>query len=139
MFSHRKGVDGTREQQMLDSATLVESSDTPRWTQFARLFTRPWFERIWVIQEVSSATHAILIYEDQHITLNLLLQAVAKFMRYEFINKLDHNLSRAVDQALRKVSKMKTCREWLADHSLTLVQALCRSRNFKSTDSKDKQ
>ena len=138
VFPHREDVDGTHGQQMRESVILVESSDTGRWTQFTRLFTRPWFERIWVIQEAASATHAILICGNQQITWNLLLKAVTKFMMYEFINKLDHGLRQAVNQALRNVPVMNTCRESLADHSLTLVEALCYSRNFKSTDSRDK-
>jgi hypothetical protein len=39
----------------------LPNTNAKRWIALARLFSRPYFERIWIIQEVVMATRAILI------------------------------------------------------------------------------
>lgn len=39
-----------------------------RWNQFFALFNRPWFSRLWIIQEVVMARNAIVLYDHTRIS-----------------------------------------------------------------------
>ena len=45
------------------------------WIAIRSFFTRPWFTRLWVFQEIGSATDAIFVLGTQHIQWDVLRQA----------------------------------------------------------------
>jgi Heterokaryon incompatibility protein (HET) len=61
-------------------AFLDNIPDT-RWNAFRRVTTRPWFTRIWVIQEVGLAPEATVMCGELEINWNLLVKA-STFLRF---------------------------------------------------------
>lgn len=43
-----------------DIVELAERTDLKIWVQLARLFYRPWFERLWIIQGIGVASNAVV-------------------------------------------------------------------------------
>ena len=40
---------------------------SPRWLAFIELLNHPWFDRVWVVQEVALASQIAVIYGDMRI------------------------------------------------------------------------
>jgi hypothetical protein len=54
----------------------AEGSDEDRWYHLLRLFSRPWFTRLWVVQEIALARRVLVLYEDHSIAWDLLDKVV---------------------------------------------------------------
>jgi hypothetical protein len=97
-----------------------------------QLISRPWFTRVWVIQEVTMASHAIVMCGPDQMPWHALQQAV-DFMRImggwdDHVHEFGHSFSTIA----RSISEKKM------NQQLSLVDCLFRYRRWASTDPRDK-
>ena len=52
---------------------------SPRWLAFIELLNHPWFDRVWVVQEVALASQIAVIYGDMRIPWETLITAMNIF------------------------------------------------------------
>jgi hypothetical protein len=77
-------------------ASLEEETDR-LWTAFARVFTQPWFHRLWVLQEAGLAKSALAMFGEREFDFDDLIRTAAKLnnehpdlcQRYAIRNPLD--------------------------------------------------
>lgn len=111
----------------------MPSLDSPSWDALALLFDQPWFRRIWVIQEVTEARDAVVIYGGvpiDWIFVRLVAEWIVHSDAAELINKFQtrgiHNAS------FMSQTKLSLKRE---DSALELFHQV---RDFEASDPRDK-
>ncbi len=112
--------------------------DELRFLHLIELFSRPWFERVWVIQEVAMANKALVVLGERSIPWDDLAKVALSFNdalgvlveRHGRGKHLGHVI--AVDN-LPAMHLLKRERE-----RMSLFGILCVASTFKSTDPRDK-
>ncbi|OAG34340.1 hypothetical protein AYO21_11492 [Fonsecaea monophora] len=107
------------------------------WKALGPLFERPYWFRVWIIQEIVAASHAILCCGSQRTSWNALMAWVS---RSEVLQHLD-NLDEA-DRALRRANVfLKQYADLTHDIAFgkrpSLLEGLVRLRRFRATDTRD--
>jgi hypothetical protein len=135
----------------------------PPWNDLGRMLMRPWFERIWVIQEVASAQTVIVLCGHKFLHWEVLAVAANRFATYGLEARIAHRLRPRIRDALGNILAINIQKVHLSqyymkpdgpsrvqnsqpaafrDHvyaSLAApVETLSYSRSFKSTDLKDR-
>jgi len=103
------------------------------WEALATFFSFPWFERIWICQEVAVSKEAFVMYG-------------CRVRPWSFVVKAAHWLSKLHwEQTMpqtglhyRAALQVEQFRDDQQDDGLSLVELLCRSRYAKATDPLDK-
>ncbi|SCO50303.1 related to heterokaryon incompatibility protein het-6 [Fusarium fujikuroi] len=92
----------------------TDPTETASWTALQRLFSRPWFLRVWIIQEVMVAQEVHIIYGDHYLSWKM----VADVMQGFYNGPLEQLLSNSLEdsaiyspQALATVSQMRQIRD----------------------------
>jgi hypothetical protein len=62
-------------------ADCAHAHDLQVWTQLARLFHRPWFERLWIVQELAVSRKAVVRWENLQIDWQILEKAARFILR----------------------------------------------------------
>ncbi|KPM44798.1 hypothetical protein AK830_g1717 [Neonectria ditissima] len=60
----------------------ISFEDEEAWDAFADFFDRPWFERIWIVQEILPARKAIMLCGEQSVDWKV-MQAAARWYHYK--------------------------------------------------------
>ncbi|KAH8820561.1 heterokaryon incompatibility protein-domain-containing protein [Xylogone sp. PMI_703] len=103
---------------------IEEAEETAFW----RLFQRPWFERIWVVQEVAVSSSVTMMMGDHEINLDRLGLAI-QWLQYVIMN---------YSPGTSRASTMWLTRHKLEERSTSLEHLLRVTKTFKSTDPRDK-
>ncbi|KAL8801405.1 MAG: hypothetical protein Q9182_004469 [Xanthomendoza sp. 2 TL-2023] len=129
-----------------------------RWNALSRFLQNPWFERVWVMQEVimacsktedtaREAIHTVISFEKRSVSFDILAEVLSTLERDHLVLNLicdrpskDGTMEKGVDPpglgAVRLFSALRERRQW--DEPVTLNAALSRTWNFKATDARDK-
>ena len=100
----------------------------------SRLLKRSWFERVWVIQEVGSASTVSMICGDKQIDFDVFwLALIAAFPTTEYWREIAEG-----DILQLYLFMMARNRDTCAPHIFDLLSLLTRTRTFLSTDPRDK-
>jgi hypothetical protein len=59
-----------------------------RWRAISELLYRPWFRRMWIIQEILSARHAMMICGKDIIDVDLFLKVIYSFSKAELLKSV---------------------------------------------------
>lgn len=110
----------------------VNSIPRSSWLQIACLLQNPWFQRVWVIQEVRMARSAQLFHGSKSIAWSKFAEAVEKISLYNI-----ETIFAASKLALLALKNIGLMREKLESRR-PFLQLLCYARDFKSTDPRDK-
>lgn len=109
----------------------LPNTDAQDWVALGRLFRRPYFERVWVIQEVVRATMAVLVCGSLRIN-------------WEVVNKLARSLRKGgslgtleYEEYAPGIVSVNAMAE-LKETSISLLPLLVKTRGYKSTESVDK-
>ncbi|KAI9931539.1 hypothetical protein ASPWEDRAFT_37642 [Aspergillus wentii DTO 134E9] len=126
---------------------MLGVSDREAWASIGKFFQRCYFSRSWIIQEGILANKAVVLCGGQHINWEILVVASRFFSQTgwkTFLDNLsmDHPEEREsplpsyshVPVILNAIRQDLPLRHW----TTTLLYALQRSRDFKSTDLRDK-
>ncbi|KAH9906557.1 HET-domain-containing protein [Xylariomycetidae sp. FL2044] len=103
----------------------------PGLEAFAKLLQRPWFGRVWVVQEVALATEVTVLCGRSSVDWDSLVAAVTAQDRLN-LHLADHERSAFI------FILQKARHEWRAGTRLGLLSVLFRFRIFDSTDPRDK-
>jgi hypothetical protein len=145
------------------ASTWADDAEPP-WDDFVRMFMRPWFERIWVIQEVASARTVLVLCGRKNLPWEVLATAANRFLTYGLEARIVQALRPQIREALGNVLAINVQKDHLS-HYRTMpdesssqaqkfqpaasrddvyaflaasVETLSFSRSFKSTDLKDR-
>ena len=109
-----------------------------RFRHLLRFFSRPWFERVWVIQEVVRAKRADVICGRRSITWKDFAKVVLSFndaFSYLVTNyRIGESLREVI--AVENLLAMNSLRQ--NNERMSLFAILCIASTFKSTDPRDK-
>ena len=125
-YDSRNTVEGTKALE-----AFFDNIPDMRWNAFGRVTTRPWFTRIWVIQEVGLAPEATVMCGEQEINWNLLVKA----SRYLELWLLKERLSFLDGVSyIGDISRIYGRRSY----KRTFIYILDRGREQNSSDPRDK-
>lgn len=111
------------------------SEDVPpptddRWARFFAIFCRPWFSRLWIIQEVVLAKNPIFLCGRSQITWDRLMRA------FVYTGLLG---IQGMAKGVVPIHVLRNCRNLhSAGTPLLLAKLLVRTEGFKATDPRDK-
>ena len=111
--------------------SLPERS-SPAWTTLDSLFWRPWFNRVWLIQEVAVARSASVLYGQDHCQCSN-LTTTACYIK-------DHSLTATIHVDPRRALKYADLSLRFQEGSLrSLLELLSQARDSYSTDDRGKR
>ena len=112
---------------------MVNSIPQSSWLQIANLLQRPWFQRVWVIQEVLAAQSAQIFNGSSSMAWCSFAEVAKKIVMSNLVRLFD--AFSLAPSALKNIVLMRTD---VAESSESFFRLLCLTRNFKSTDPRDK-
>lgn len=125
-YDSQDTVEGTKAIE----AYLDNIPDT-RWNAFGKVTARPWFTRIWVIQEVGLAPEATVMCGELEINWNLLVRA-SRFLRHWHLGeRLDSLAGIGHIGDINRVYKGRS-------YEATFIYILDQAREQNSSDPRDK-
>lgn len=119
---------------------------SPRWQALLNLLNQPWFERVWILQEVAVAKTIHAIYGNRYVDLETLVEVLRMFIgekSAESVTLLHSARSnyntRQVSNAPGFASMMTTMRQILQEGgSLPFPLLLQTTHAFKATNPRDR-
>ncbi|KAG8532915.1 uncharacterized protein KY384_002793 [Bacidia gigantensis] len=120
-------------QEARDYFTMIER---PLWNAFAGILRRPWFERVWVIQEAANASKGLFIVGDQTFLLDEFYLAADTLLHYHLGGLLQFEGPIQGPESLVCMNHIK--RHILTESEHELLGALILTRPFNATNPKDK-
>jgi hypothetical protein len=61
----------------LDASSYISSrQDLDDWAELRKIISNPWFERVWIVQEIAVATHPLLRYGSEEIPWKTFTHAI---------------------------------------------------------------
>jgi hypothetical protein len=122
-----------------------------RWRAISELLYRPWFRRMWIIQEILSARFAMMICGKDIINADIFLKLVHSMLRADILNSVlafhpnRHELARGplrvtLDQLSFLVKAKYETTDFLARHKFkkTLLNFMAETRSAEATNPLDK-
>jgi hypothetical protein len=107
-------------------------------THIAHLLARPWFRRIWILQEVAKARRVEVLCGHQIITFEELSDAVTAFNRTDMTSLARlHNVEAQV-LATKTIQWINLSQESITAGTSELFETIVLARDFQSTDPRDK-
>ncbi|KAF4609400.1 hypothetical protein G7Y89_g15869 [Cudoniella acicularis] len=130
---------------MKEAKTLFESRqgvvDFTPIEGLARLLRRPWFERVWIVQEATTPENdKVVLCGDTTIPWDALLIAtelITKFMWRPELQGFFSNVQPFDDQSLRRLFNLEKQRQYKTP-VFSLLQILAKYRHFEAGDPRDK-
>lgn len=124
----------------------IQQETSPRWQAFLNLLDQPWFERIWVLQEVAVAKTVHAIYGNRYIDWETLVELLRMFIGEQSAESMALLFSAGSNYNTRQVSNapgfasmMTTVRELLREGKYPPFQVLLQATHaFKATNPRDK-
>ncbi len=118
----------------------MESCTAKEWRALQALLSRPWFGRMWVLQELGVASSAAVVCGSRSISW----QAISDFLHHMQRTGLwfavfgCSGFSSSLP-AYWRLGSLQGIREEASNHgTICSLKALCASRNFDATDPRDK-
>jgi hypothetical protein len=112
---------------------MINSIPRSSWLQIAYLLQRPWFQRVWVIQEVLVAHSAQLFNGSKSIAWSTLAEVAEKIILFDLTGLFA--AFKLAPSALKNICLM---RPENSESRRPFFKLLCSAREFKSTDPRDK-
>jgi hypothetical protein len=136
---HLRSYTGSNSSQISNGEIRsYEVLNALRFRHLLRFFSRPWFERVWVIQEVARAKRAVVICGGRSIPWDDFAKVVLSFndaFSYLVANYGTGESLRGVI-AIENLLAMNSLRQ--NNERMSLFAILCIASTFKSTDPSDK-
>ncbi|KAL9094198.1 MAG: hypothetical protein Q9165_003613 [Trypethelium subeluteriae] len=74
-----------------DSLSMLRSEPESGWSEFEKLMSNEWFERVWIIQEIAVAKAPVLRYGNQEMDWDQFAEALTRVMLFGFQTRSDQN------------------------------------------------
>lgn len=117
-----------------------------RWIAFQRVVRNPWFDRMWVVQEVSLASRIRVLYGRTEIQWKCLAAALSRAITYPAIGSLLTSTKDPITRhfeptGVANIQRIINFQNKIAeskDGSISFVSTLFECDTFKSSDPRDK-
>ena len=112
------------------------------WTAWSRLLTRPWFSRLWIIQEYALPSNVVMLFGKRHFASDVIPTTVNMMHKYgvaEYDRPIvDLPLRQQAVLGSQKISTLSVVRQAVLDRDhLDLLDLLKLVRGCNVTDPKD--
>lgn len=111
--------------------SALPQPDSPEWDHFQDFFRRPWFTRVWVLQEVAVATEDPIVVCGEHQLFWSMIGKVAQFYHQSGLV-----WSRPIKDRSYHAMVMSWCRDPANKYSI--VNLLTMTGKFQATDPRDR-
>ncbi|CAF9902787.1 MAG: hypothetical protein HETSPECPRED_000006 [Heterodermia speciosa] len=109
----------------------------PEWAAMIKWLNRPWFWRVWTIQEARVAKEAFIHFGPHSISLAI----VDSVLSLHVSRDVNHNLAGHLEEAFRLPGlsvRLNESNTWDWDSDKSLLDILLSSRRHQATDPRDK-
>lgn len=120
-------------------------SPPEEWLALKRLFSNPWFERAWVVQEVTMASQIYVLYGGRYLDWEVLMSVMQAFflpeatMLRSLITRVDDNHLGALPPGLQNGMMMGAFRSSFQNNQTIRLDEILRGcLAFRATERKDK-
>ena len=133
-----------REESLEQTAKLAEKMGIPyighkRWADVRQLLDKPWFSRIWIIQEVLHARHFVFLCGSTVYESELIFHFVGNFVKFPF---LDHAVRDAVHSSSKGYINACSLAQWKEAWSgmcrYNLSACIFKTLHVEASDPRDK-
>ena len=129
-------VEAMRGLTSQDLEPVIPERKSEIWDGIVEILSKPWFTRIWIIQEFVASKRCTFLCGDTLFDGRKFLFAVRAFFQYPHFR--EHILYGRTPQDLTSnLHALTDLRPDMAD-ATTLIQTLYRTRDFRATDLRDK-
>jgi Heterokaryon incompatibility protein (HET) len=115
---------------------------SPSWASLFRLFQRPWFSRMWVVQELLYARQYSMLCGDYSIDPRVLFRVVRKFVEMHDLRSIGTIAAASQGEQVFKLLEIYTLgglKEDFDDGRLyDLIELCAMTKDFQTTDPRDK-
>ncbi|KAG8527856.1 uncharacterized protein KY384_006772 [Bacidia gigantensis] len=105
------------------------------WNALARLLRRPWFERVWIVQEAANAVQALVVNRDKQFPWDLITRGVEAIFHNNIAGLLSSERIRGLNTPIN-IKHIKSGYLAAAEHKL--LAALIMTRALEATNKQDK-
>ena len=112
---------------------MVNSIPLSSWKQIACLLSKPWFQRVWIIQEVLMARSALLFNGPKSIAWPLFATVAERIRAYDL-----QSVFSGFKDAVVALNNIGLIGPKDSEMRRPFIRLLCATRNFKSSDPRDK-
>ncbi|KAI9730858.1 MAG: hypothetical protein M1834_005576 [Cirrosporium novae-zelandiae] len=133
-------------QKQLSESQLQDKSLPPfharEWRALSALLSRPWFGRMWVLQELAVSSSATILCGKQQVSWNVLRDLILRMSTagtWDNLFKVHRPQGTSADflrSRLRHITEFKLNYE--GNHSMSMKRLLLGSRWFEASDPRDK-
>lgn len=150
LFFRMSGYQSFKQSESIGDSYLrhqdIEGGQAPKeWVALKSLFSNPWFERAWVVQEVAMANNLCLLYGGRYLDWEVLMYIMAAFGKPEatmlrtLISKVDDDHLGAIPNSLLNGGMMGAFRQqFRAGETIKLHIVLRACLGFHATEPKDR-
>jgi hypothetical protein len=144
-----RNLEGTVPSQQFDKEMM--DRDYQSWRAIGDILCRPWFRRVWIIQEVLSARRAIVVCGGDTMDLDLFLKLINSMIKSRALPRImsycisRHGLSkRQMQSTLQQLKFLVEAKfheiDFYTGHKFkpTLLNYLAETRGAEATDPRDK-
>ena len=124
---------------------FLPSSDSPKWQDLGKLMRRPWFQRVWIIQEVVLSNQLIVLCGTKHISwADLALFSFCMvdndFEQYLYSHKNSVGKDEDSDSGSIRTWKINRIKDYndTSPRKTTFLDGLVEGRAAQATNSRDK-
>ncbi|KAK5651445.1 hypothetical protein OQA88_12452 [Cercophora sp. LCS_1] len=124
--------------------TLGIDSHNPTWTALRNLFGRPWFSRVWVVQEVVYGRDPVFLLGKRAVAWDQLASVASRLFDQVLFQLLEHDVQHPESKlrypvGVQSIAEIQHAREIkrLRKHE-SLQQILLEFHHFGATNAKDK-
>jgi hypothetical protein len=137
LFAEKGLVDVGSVENLLNGLALpVEESK--EWAALVRLFQRPWFQRIWVLQEAVMARTMTVVCGSNLVGWNLIYQVAMSVQKSGMLGVFLVDPHAPGIGCVVVIGKLKIAHELAQTGDWTLLELLRLTRKYNATDPRDK-
>ncbi|KAG4439012.1 hypothetical protein IFR05_005528 [Cadophora sp. M221] len=132
-------ADPAKDQTFVDGTKAYppEVENVKAWVQLSRLFQRPWFERLWVIQEISVSQRAMVLCGKYMILWSQLEKAAQYILRPRGIPVPPHNQKILPLMGAHRMTQVSIKSMWNVDEK-NILTILHSTQDTKCLDPRDR-
>lgn len=118
--------------------------DSPQWDALDKLFKRPWFQRLWVLQEVALASSVKIVCGDDSLPVDLVRIVAMELARRCWLYMFNSEAADLSSDTTRRHGLVQIWNMTAVGHNLrkgiplSLEEALYLSSTYLATDPRDK-
>ena len=130
-------VDSMSQDELLQ---VMPPPDDPGWTAVCGLLRRPWFSRLWVVQEVASNDKVVILWRDCSCSMEFFGMCVASIFKWQNIHVRgceDPKTWKASAMGWSSFQRIRLVKQRPADSKGNLLGLLYLLRNFRCSDPRD--